>query len=145
LLIETHAQGSPAAAEVSQAPWQPRRWRKRGSAPVWHHLETLDGQQAGLPKAAAGYRSPGHSRRFENLPASSIVSVRGVESLATAAKSAVSRRPEAVNRFKTNVLRCQPSLRRPSAFNRSSPSLRSSLNLGITPRERLEISKRLFI
>ena len=62
--------GSPAAAEVSGSPWQPLRWRKRGSAPAWHPLETLDGQQAGLSKAAAGYRSPGHSRRFENLTAS---------------------------------------------------------------------------
>ena len=107
------SRGSPAAADVSGSPWQPRRWRKRGSAPVWHHLETLDGQQAGLPKAAAGCRSPGHSRRFENLPASSIVSVcrfvptvsaklAAVSSLA----AAVSRRPEVVNRLKINVLRC---------------------------------------
>ena len=35
--------------------------RKRGSAPAEHRLRTLDGQQAGLPKAAAGCRSPCHA------------------------------------------------------------------------------------
>jgi len=63
------SRGSRAAAEVSGSPWQPLRWRKRGSASAWHHLETLDGQQAGLPKAAAGCRSPCGSSGFEHLGA----------------------------------------------------------------------------
>jgi hypothetical protein len=57
---------------------------------------------------------------------------------------AVSRRQKAANRLKINVLRCQPILRRHSAFNSSSPSLGSSLNLTVTRRGRLEILKKLF-
>ncbi len=53
--------GRPAAAEVPASPKQPLGWRKRVSAEVWHSLGTLDGQQAGLPKAAAGFRSPCHA------------------------------------------------------------------------------------
>jgi len=75
--------GGPSAGANAAAP-------RRGIT-----YETLDGQQAGLPKAAAGYRSPGHSRRFENLPASSIEhpasSRSGGESLTTSAESAASR------------------------------------------------------
>jgi hypothetical protein len=47
------SRGSPAAAEVPWSPLQPLRLRKRGSGPAWHHLETLDGQQAGLPQSMA--------------------------------------------------------------------------------------------
>jgi hypothetical protein len=43
------------------SPKRPLCWRKGGSTWVWHSLETLDGQQAGLPKAAAGFRSPCHA------------------------------------------------------------------------------------
>ena len=48
----------PAAASVSRSPNKPLRCRRRGSVMARHHLGRFDGQQAGLPKAAAGCRSP---------------------------------------------------------------------------------------
>jgi hypothetical protein len=51
-------QGSPAAVSVSRSPKKPLGCRRRGSASARYHLGGFDGQQAGLPKAAAGCRSP---------------------------------------------------------------------------------------
>ena len=50
--------GSPAAAEVSRTLKKPLGCRQRESAMAKQRLGAFDGQQAGLPKAAAGCRSP---------------------------------------------------------------------------------------